>query len=94
VGEKLKLNVKPFGECDYCSETGMATLANRGIVEHMTVFKRIDGHIHVHGPVKNESLIIEMIKAICRESGIDLNLADEEPQELEGPEVEVQSDED
>ena len=81
MGEKLELNIDPFGPCIYCSDEGRGILASRGISEHMTVFKRQDGHIHVHGPVKNEALIIEMIEAIC--SQVDIGLSFKEGDEVE-----------
>ncbi len=83
MGEKLNLNVKPFGDCWYCSEEGKEFLSSRGIMDHMTVFKRADGHIHVHGPIKNEPIIIEMLRAICSETDIGLSFKDEKGNDME-----------
>jgi hypothetical protein len=89
MGEKVELSIDPFGPCVYCTDEGKAMLNSRGVVEHMTVFKRQDGHIHVHGPIKNESLIIEMIQAICGEVDIGVGFKADDGDEVDEKQMEL-----
>ena len=89
MGETINLKIEPFGDCVYCSEEGKQLLASRGIAEHMTIFKRTDGHMHVHGPIKNEPLIVEMIGAICSEVGIAISTTADEEKSSVNLDVEV-----
>ena len=46
--------------------------------EHLVVTMDKNNHIHVHGPVKNEELMAEFIKAIARRSNIEIEEGEEE----------------
>lgn len=83
MGEKVRLKFDPFAHCVYCKGGDKEQdIISSGIIEHMVVFKRQDGHIHVHGPIKNEPLIVEMIEAICSQVGIGVGFDDGDSEEL------------
>jgi len=43
-------------KCPYCEA--------KEPIEHMVITKDAKGHIHVHGPLNNHNLMMQMIKAI------------------------------
>ena len=64
-------------KCPFCSKNEnkdvmIKEIRMQDVHEHLIVTKDVEGHIHVHGPVSDKTLIVDMIKKIAREAGLDL----------------------
>ncbi len=53
-------------QCPFCSEKRDIPVEGE-IVEHLVVIQTQDGHIHVHGPLRNEEAIKRLLDAIDTE---------------------------
>jgi len=58
--------------CPFCEDRRDLPYVLRSIKEHLIVLKTGEGHTHVHGPVKDKLLMSEMIRAIGKEAGIEI----------------------
>jgi len=50
-------------KCPFCTSPHILPITGE-IVEHLIVVKTSDGQIHVHGPLKNESALDELLIAV------------------------------
>lgn len=65
-----KLDMDKDVECPFCKENGDTVQVEswrRKSAEHLIVTINSSGEIHVHGPVKNTTVITKMIGAIVTE---------------------------
>ena len=53
-------------QCPFCSDERDIPVEGR-IVEHLVVIQTDDGHIHVHGPLRNGEVIKRLLDAIDTE---------------------------
>ena len=59
-------------QCPFCEDRRELPFKLRNAKEHLIVVQLGEGHIHVHGPVKDKTLMAEFIRAIAREAGIEI----------------------
>lgn len=60
--------------CPFCKDQSDLPLLEDQIVDHLIVCKSLDGHIHVHGPIDNQTLMGEFILAIATEAKIEAEI--------------------
>ncbi len=60
----------PFSKC----KTGELPVDNKNVVEHIIVTKDKENHYHVHGPMKDKSLIQEFVVHLLKEANIAYNV--------------------
>ncbi len=53
-------------KCPFCTSPHILPITGE-IVEHLIVVKTSDGQIHVHGPLKNESALDELLITVLNE---------------------------
>jgi len=58
--------------CPFCEDRRTLPFKYRDIQEHLIVLRTGEGHIHVHGPVSDKLLMMDMIKAIAEEAGLEI----------------------
>lgn len=59
-------------QCPFCEDRRELPFKFRNVKEHLIVAQLGEGHVHVHGPVKDKLLMAEFIRAIARESEIEI----------------------
>ena len=60
-------------QCPLCSNlTKIKPDKKNQIIEHLIITMDKNNHLHVHGPVKNQQLMLMFIQAIAEQSGIDI----------------------
>lgn len=59
--------------CPFCTDDKKALNINPGqIQEHLIITVDTDNHWHIHGPISNKLLIMEMIRVIAKQADIKL----------------------
>jgi hypothetical protein len=65
--------------CHLCHDTQNILPERKSqLLEHLVVTLDEKNHFHVHGPVSNTELMKEFIKAIAKESKLDIEDTDQE----------------
>ena len=71
-------------KCPFCLDYKELPIRNKeGITEHLIVTMDKRSHFHIHGPTKNQNLMMAFIIQIAKEAGIEIEGEEfqEEPRE-------------